>query len=202
MGGYGSGRRTGRVCTDQLLKLDVRQLAKHGVLKHGVTAHCDYVRGGDTARVEVRSQSDLVMLRTLQWAGQETDQKAYQVLLESTPCHLGGSRVWFRCPNTLCNRRVAILYGGVTFVCRHCWLADYRCQRETPNDRLFRKIYNLRAKMGWSGGCGYGPGVKPKYMSQKRYEMLCVVHEQINDELDMRAEALLKRIQPSHSHRN
>jgi hypothetical protein len=194
MGGFGSGRRTSRVCTDQLLKLDVRHLAKQGVLKKGMRAQLEWLLSAGTACMETCSHGDLVFLRMIQWADENVDQSAYQVPIESTSCHLGGERVWFRCPNRYCGRRVAILYGGKTFVCRHCWKANYRCQRETSNDRLFRKIYKLRAKMGWTGGCGFGAGRKPKNMSNNKYVRLCAVHVDLENEIDCRAEAMLRKI--------
>ena len=44
----------------------------------------------------------------------------YAVRIVRTVCNLGGSRAWFICPAVGCGRRVAILYGGGIFACRHC----------------------------------------------------------------------------------
>ena len=37
-----------------------------------------------------------------------------------TPCNLGNWRAWFICSVVGHGRRVAILYGGGIFACRHC----------------------------------------------------------------------------------
>ena len=46
----------------------------------------------------------------------------YLVFLSWTLCQYGGARPWFLCPS--CRRRVAILYGGAVFACRHCYRAS------------------------------------------------------------------------------
>lgn len=69
--------------------------------------------------------------------GGEWKDLRYVVPLARTPCHFGGSRVWFRCPK--CRRRVAILYGGKHFLCRHCHKLPYRSQGENRLDRTMRR---------------------------------------------------------------
>lgn len=49
-----------------------------------------------------------------------------QVDLDWTPCHFGGRRPWFRCPE--CGRRAGRLYGGGRFVCRKCAGFRYESQ--------------------------------------------------------------------------
>jgi hypothetical protein len=44
----------------------------------------------------------------------------YPVRLEWTGCNLGGRRAWFLCPAQGYGRRVAILFRGSIFACRHC----------------------------------------------------------------------------------
>jgi Zn-finger protein len=46
--------------------------------------------------------------------------------IEWTPCHYGGLRPWFNCPN--CGRRARKLYGGRQFACRKCWGFHYDSQ--------------------------------------------------------------------------
>ena len=52
---------------------------------------------------------------------EDWEDQNYPVWLDWTPCHFGGERPWFRCPAMGCGRRVAILYGGRIFACRHCY---------------------------------------------------------------------------------
>ncbi len=51
-----------------------------------------------------------------EWKGMK-----YNVPMVSTPCHFGGIRWWFTCPNTLCNRRCRKLYCHRSyFICKKC----------------------------------------------------------------------------------
>jgi hypothetical protein len=95
--------------------------------------------------------------------------------LERTPCHLGGTRVWFLC--RVCKRRAAILYLGTGgFSCRSCNKLTYRCQRETDEDRALRHVNNLRKRLGWLPGYARGLGGKPKGMHWKTFNRLVAEH--------------------------
>jgi len=54
-------------------------------------------------------------------------------------CNLGGHRPWFLCPLKTCGRRVAILYDGPVFACRHSFELVYKSQRETVVDKAIRR---------------------------------------------------------------
>jgi len=47
-----------------------------------------------------------------------------------------------------CGKRVAILYGGNTFICRHCRELAYPSQRETDYERAARRTNRIREKLG------------------------------------------------------
>lgn len=192
MGGLGSGRRSSRVCTDQLLSLDIRQLVRKKAHVRNTTVQVSWGSNQSQTVLEIRSDGGALFFQNLTFANLDRESSAYKVPLDLTGCNFGGSRAWFRCPNTLCGKRVAILYGGNVFLCRHCWSADYRSQRESVVNRLFRRIYKLRRKMGWQGPCGYGVGSRPKYMSKHKYNRNCVAHCEMTDEIDVRAIAILK----------
>jgi hypothetical protein len=68
----------------------------------------------------------------------------YPVYLGWPDCHLGGTRAWFLCPGRGCNGRVAILYSGSYFVCRHCHNLAYSSQREPEYERLARRAEKIR----------------------------------------------------------
>lgn len=193
MGGFGSGRRTSRVCTDQLLSLDIRQLVRRRVHVRNTTVQVSWDGKQSQTILEIRSDGEALFFKNLTSANYRLEPSPYEVRLDLTGCNFGGSRAWFRCPNTLCGRRVAILYGGDVFLCRHCWSAGYRSQRESVVYRLFRRIDKLRRKMGWQGPCGYGVGSRPKYMSRRQYDRNCTLHHEMTDEIDMRALAMLEK---------
>ena len=71
----------------------------------------------------------------------------------------------FICPAAGCGRRVAILYGGGIFACRHCHQLAYFSSREDAGDRAARRrAERLRARLGWEPGILNGEGGKPKWM--------------------------------------
>jgi len=103
-------------------------------------------------------------------------QREYPVYLDWTGQHFGGQRVWFRCPAQGCARRVAILYGGVIFACRHCHQLAYDCQRETADDRATRRADTILRRLGWEPGILNGEGWKPKGMHWRTFERLRAEH--------------------------
>jgi hypothetical protein len=69
-----------------------------------------------------------------------------------------GSRAWFICPAVGCGRRVAILYGGSIFACRHCYQFAHASSREDAGDRATRRADKLRARLDWEPGILNGRG--------------------------------------------
>ena len=150
MGGFGSGRRWGRDKTSDMRTLDIRKLQRGGLLTPGQAF----------VVLQVRSDGG---------AGQPV---GYAVRLEWTPCNFGGRRAWFLCPARGCGRRVAILYGGSIFACRHCYRLAYPSQRETDVDRAMRRADTIRRRLGWEPGILSGDGGKPKWMRRRTFERL------------------------------
>lgn len=108
---------------------------------------------------------------------EEWEDQNYTIKLERTPCHYGRSRIWFRCP--CCYRRIAKLYGGKIFACRHCHDLTYQSQRENDLDRLARKSEKIRERLGWELGILNCHGGKPKGMHWKTFYGLTERHDQI-----------------------
>ncbi|CZG10327.1 TPA: hypothetical protein JBE46_02375 [Legionella pneumophila subsp. pneumophila] len=71
----------------------------------------------------------------------------YPFLLNWTPCRFGGERPWFICPAKGCQRRVAILYSGSIYACRHCHQLAYTSQREADYDRALRQAEKIRGEI-------------------------------------------------------
>jgi hypothetical protein len=114
--------------------------------------------------------------------GGEWEPMNYRVSLEWTACHLGGKRPWFRCPARGCGRRVAILYGGSIFACRHCQQLAYASQREYGYDRATRKADRIREKLDWEPGILNRDGTRPKGMHWRTYERLEAKHDTLVEE--------------------
>jgi len=183
MGGPGSGNRCGygaKSTTDDYRTLDVRRWAREGVLKPGYRGGWQWTRNDETvASIQMRAEQDRVILiyRHRSGGGDWKDEQ-YPVRIVRTPCHLGGSRAWFMCPAVGCGRRVAILYGGRIFACRHCYRLAYASAREDAGNRTARRADRLRARLGWQPGILNGNGTKPKWMRWRTFERLTAKHDQ------------------------
>lgn len=185
MGGMGSGRRWhyGSANTvDQFRDLDIRKLTREGWLRLGHSSDIIWSRNNvETGRIAIHTQADQLTLdyRTRSNGG-DWQSMSYPVKFTSTPCHLGGTRKWFRCPVAGCGRRVAVLYGGAIFACRHCHRLAYPSQRETRADRALRRAEHVRERLGWPAGVLNGSGWgKPKGMHQRTYDRLCREHAEL-----------------------
>lgn len=172
MGGYGSGRRAGaKATTTDYRTIDVRRWQREGYLAPGRAFTRYWIRNdGEVATLYVQIEPYRVLLRhQLEVAGETAQEAHYAVHLVWTDCNYGGKRPWFLCPAQGCGRRVAILYWGGFFACRHCYELVYESQREAPHDRAARRADKIRAKLGWRLGILNPIGPKPKGMRSETY---------------------------------
>ncbi|NMM29166.1 MAG: hypothetical protein HHJ12_18295 [Glaciimonas sp.] len=181
MGGLGSGRRyryDAADCTDDYRRLDVRRWQRDGFLTPGRAFGWQWTRQGEiVASIQVRAETDRVILNYRHRSGgKEWKDEKYSVRLDWTACTYGGRRAWFLCPAVGCGLRVAILYGGGIFACRHCHRLAYPSQRETDDDRATRQADKIRERLGWEPGILNGEGGKPKGMRWRTFRRLSVQH--------------------------
>ena len=188
MGGIGSGRRWhygAKDTTEDFMPIDIRRWQREGVLTPGTafTCHrtCDDKMIGS---IRVRAESDhVILIYRHQRGGGEWKDKSYPVYLEWTSCNFGGQRPWFLCPARGCGKRIAILYGGAIFACRHCHQLAYPSQREENYDRAARRADKIRERLGWEQGIlnlkGYR---KPEGMHWRTFERLNCEHDAYVDE--------------------
>jgi hypothetical protein len=180
MGGYGSGRRwASKDTTSDYRQLDVRRLQRDGMLERRYAFLWRWSRNGESiGSISLHPEADRVTLKYRHGGAGEggTDQE-YPVLLERTPCHYGGERVWFRCPARGCGRRVAILYGGRVFACRHCYRLAYPCQHESPGDRANSRAWKIRERCG-----GWGSLLDPLFRRKGMHRQTFRRLEQVYDD--------------------
>ncbi len=146
-------------------QLDVRELVRRGLLNNSGTI--TWTRGDHiTGTISVQGDGDSITLAYV------VDDKEIneQVTIGKTAVHLGGSRSWFLCPK--CVRRVAVLYGGKLFRCRHCHDLRYASQREMPRFRAIARIQRARIKLGGSANLSLPRPARPRYMHNRTYENL------------------------------
>lgn len=185
MGGFGSGpRRGGKNTTRDLRALDIRRLQRDGLLTSGRSFNWQWsISGEKVADINIRIDADNVILNyRCRSNGGEWQQVEYPVFLEWTACSLGGRRAWFLCPGRGCGRRVAILFGGSIFACRHCHALAYQCQRETYDDRAMRRAEKIRRRLGWEPGIANPEGSKPKGMHWRTFRELKAEHDTFAEE--------------------
>lgn len=203
MGGPGSGkywRRGARATTVDYRMLDVRHFAREDALRPGYEVLWVWTRDGDpVASTQMSAQQGrLVLVYRHRRPGDAWKDEQQDVRIVRTPCHLGGSRVWFICPTPGCGRRVAILYGRGAFACRHCHRLVYPSCREEAGDRAARCADRLRLRLGWSPGILNRGGGKPKWMRWPTYWRLTIKHDELVARA-LRALSLRLRCSPSDS---
>ncbi len=182
MGGPGSGRRWhhgAADCTDDYRRLDVRRWQRDGFLTPGRAFAWQWTRHGEeVASISVRTEANRVILSYRRRSGDgEWKSEEYPVRLDWTACNYGGRRAWFLCPARGCGRRVAILYGGATFACRHCYGLAYPGQRENAKFRANRRADRVRARLGGKPGIIHGEEDEPKGMHLTTFDRLRNEHE-------------------------
>src|SRR3990172_11483980 len=113
MGGSGSGRWGGRHRCENHDTINVRDWQRRKLFDDvGGGLMLEWSRG--LSRLWVNVCADYVMLSHTAASGERHTEA---VQLTRTPCHYGGARVWFLCPN--CSRRSAKLYlRRERFLCR------------------------------------------------------------------------------------
>jgi hypothetical protein len=181
MGGFNSGRSGGKRTTGDMCALDIRRLARDGLLARGTAFLWTWSRGDEkVGSIQVWPvELDRVRLtyRTRDYGAADWKDMDYSVRVVWTDCALGGQRVWWQCPAVRCGRRVAVLYGGGVYACRHCHNLAYRTQREQAYDRASSRADRIRNRLGWEPGILNGDGGKPKGMHWSTFNRLQAQHE-------------------------
>ena len=156
MGGHGCVRRSQRVrlTTSCYLQIDIRILRRNGWLEPGQCLQLRWLLDENIeAPLTIKTEPEQVILAYRRQNNEGVLQDIqYPVLLTRTPCPNGGERRWFVCPADGCSKRVAVLYGGKIFACRHCYQLIYDSQRSRcPRRRRIAK-YNPKPQRSLKSG--------------------------------------------------
>ena len=195
MGGFGSGgwNRSGRLTTEDLLRLDINYLNKSGALRPDRGSSISWTRGGDPiAHLNISATNERLELQyPAQTSNGQWHEQRQRVTLSWEGCRFGGRRPYFHCPK--CGRRALHLYGVAQYLCRTCHGLSYPSQRERETERAQRKADRIRLKLGGKRGWTSIP-LRPKGMHTQTYERL--THQIQNaDRLTSRAAvSILERI--------
>ena len=175
MGGSGSGswyRWDSKTTTESQYKIDVRWMKKQGLLVPDTAGTLSWsCRGEESGFICYRLENDRLILNyKSRQNGGEWENIEDEIFFTWTLCNYGGRRQWFHCPG--CYRRVAVVYGGKYYRCRHCHNLTYSSQQESRPDRLRRKARKIRARLGVSNNLIEPILFKPKNMHQKTFDHL------------------------------
>lgn len=196
MGGSGSGswqRWNKKNTTGDYSSLSIKRLVEEGVVKDSAcktgiwqwlrTAYgTKEVYSSIVYRVDTTDENNLYM--NVSYNKNDSEQQLdYNIGLSMTRPNYGGKRWWFTCPADGCGKRVAVLYNGKYFVCRHCLNLSYESQNEILPFRLLKKSQDIHVKLGGSG-CVEERINRPKGMHKKTFErqvsLMHQYHEQAN----------------------
>lgn len=162
---YGAGRPASRPQTSWASRLDVRKMARDGVLVGG-TATTWRWSNGLLATITANEASIELAYRYTFTEGERNVQA--HLRMERTPCQFGGARVWFACPR--CHRRVAILYLWGYPACRTCCRMGYPSQSDDATGRSWRRTRKIETKL--AGGASEWNYRRPKGMRKATFERL------------------------------
>lgn len=182
MGGFGSGNKSqgGRLTVGQCIQLNVSKVKKHGLLQRPAQYQWKWSTGS-TINLDTRVAGWI----TLDYTTDGQAQK-YNVRVEAIPQHIGSERHWFRCPNTKCGRRCAILYfRRGYFVCRKCQNLGYVSEQSSKADQPHHRIEKIRKRLGWTPGYLNGNEIKPKGMHWTTYTRLIQQHDRYERALNV-----------------
>lgn len=198
MGGPGSGNRyrwNKQTTIEEIHRIDIRYLKKNGWLVNDPNIHTagklSWTCGGEPDGFINAAcyHNHLKLDYKFREEGGDWLTVNQTIRFESTPCHYGGSRKWFSCPQ--CLSRIGILCGaGKLFLCRRCYQLPYSSQMETVTDRLIRQKHKLGNKLFESYEYGEGWN-KKKGMHWKTFDRLNEKYQKQNELCSDAIEALL-----------
>ncbi len=193
MGGSGSGtwyRWNKRTTCEEIKRIDIRFLKKHGYLSPGRRTMSWSCGEESSGYIQYTMHSDCMVLDyNFRRSGGEWEPVKQTIWFDETACHYGNTRKWFSCPHF--NKRVAILYGAdKLFLCRHCYQLPYASQGETYLDRMARKARKVRQQLDIDNPI-FDPDnlmdevyYKPKGMHQKTFDRLMKAEDQAQNAMD------------------
>lgn len=180
MGGYFStrwGAEHTRQDTGGLLYLDAASLRRLGAFTPGALCSVQWTdgRGDDTGSIQsyMNSEGDaLTLIYRIRESGGEWQDIRERIMLDATPCHYGGERLWLTCPRCLTRRRVLYSLGG-RFRCRQCHDLAYSSTREDVVERSQRRTIKLHKRLGASSSASlFDIPPKPEGMRWATYSRI------------------------------
>lgn len=140
----GAGRPRLHKMTHQIRCIDIRQLVRDQLLVPDTELQLGWWDGGELiASISLAIGAGALRI-SYHLLGLKRDV-AQWVCTTTTPCHYGGARVWFECPQ--CSRRCAKLYIDTVVACRQCQRLTYPTQSLGVIERTWVAQRKLAARL-------------------------------------------------------
>lgn len=202
MGGYFSGRHSGRPTADMSKRIDISWMIRTGRAKPGqhMSGVLSWNIGGEPAGSisyvadMTDSYASELRLAYVRGEGAERESVTQNIRLTFTEPNYGGRRWWMVCPYR--GNRVGKLYlpnGGDRFAGLRAWRLGYNSQRVASRDRPFEKLFRLQRKLGSEQGWEANL-VRPKGMWRRTFERHLLRYEQLDAECSIGMLGLLSRL--------
>ena len=198
MGSMGSGghnwRHRGTV--EGCRRIDAAKMQKHGVLADGWFGRWTWTsEDGEQNYIHVFGGRHFVRLNyRYRQNGGDWQDVSETVHLDWSPRNFGGEQAYFRCPR--CNARRRYLIGaGRRFLCRTCHGLVHASSREGRSDRIFRKGWKVKRKIGADLALGGHRGTRPKGMHRVTHARLLAEVDELESAAMDDSYRLLMRMQ-------
>lgn len=151
MGGRGSGsyyHSSNTATLEEVKRIDIRYMRRRGLLRPNWTGSLSWTcRGEPAGDIRYTCFTDRIVFNYRVRSGGEDWQPVEQIVyFDRTPCHIGGDRLWFRCP--YCHRRCEVLALADKYpACRKCYRLPYRSQCIDRLGRLQMRQEKLEAML-------------------------------------------------------
>ena len=132
--------------TDDLLQMSIGWMKKHGcfeencIINGGLTWTRHSGLSSPRKIGSIAYSSNFIGKEkyiTLNYTFREKEDLNYKIPITYNIPYYGGRRYWFICPK--CGRKVAFLYGGKYFLCRHCQNLSYPTQQMDFSSRMLER---------------------------------------------------------------
>lgn len=203
MGGYGSGRCSGRSTVEDGLTINLSLMFRQGWARDGASGTGTLTwssRGEPFATTGYRydmtdpDNACLTLIYTRTPRDGLSKHVEQQIRLTSTRPTYGGRRWWMICHYS--GRRVGKLHippSGDRFASRQSWRLAYSSQRSAHRDRPFDKLFRLQRKLGSEEGWE-APLRRPKGMWRRTYERHLEYYWQLDDRCGVEMAGVLARL--------
>ncbi|NBC19767.1 MAG: hypothetical protein GVY06_01760 [Alphaproteobacteria bacterium] len=175
MGGMGSGGQNSRHrgTVEGWRRIDAAKMQKHGELAVGWFGRWTWTSDdGEENYIHLSGGHHSIRLSyRYRQNGGDWQDVSQTVHLDWSPRHFGGEQAYFLCPK--CGSRRRYLVGaGARFLCQACHGLVHAASREGESDRVFRRMWKVKRKIGAELALGGLRGAKPKGMHRATHDRL------------------------------